>query len=442
MLEKLDHQKPLPEQPIEWVHDANRRAELANEWRHEDPLKHQHPSDYYRYVTERTDTAKKWRDELEHKIDRGNQVEKAKADWISLVKATEERFRQDSPKQGDFHESASSQLKPVYDALNDLSIPVLGGIHRLYGDKATSVHDALKTEAMGLVKREGPVQAVKQARESIVQILADALPSKGLAPELRWKMSEDWFSSSSLSRSFRSLDFALQDWVSELGLDKAPDKGREADLAEEVKTRCEELLEARKEFLKQVSGPESEWNNAALPLSISGGGMEVVAVSRQIAEQLWARFGASSFTKMASRIGELNFDRPESELKDTKLLFEKNRQNLRKTWNERMEAVEDALKNLDSGDWKELYQFNRVSHMGDWLSNWCEEIAKSSPDLQSLDTEIRLIAHDVPFLKECAREIGKLGDEYSGIGDFFDETLDSMVLVMQGQIAFQVKRNN
>lgn len=116
---------------------------------------------------------------------------------------------------------------------------------------------------------------------------------------------------------------------------------------------------------------------------------------------------------------------------------------LDQVWRERVDEVARALRRenpADDAPWVQVAQLNRMVQVGETLRLWCAESAQKRLDVGNLDKLVTLLAFDLRVLKDTAGGLRSLGEEYSGIGSFLDETIDGLTAVMERRISFHVKR--
>lgn len=436
LFERPDPHK-LPDHPMEWLHDASRRAELAEHWRREVPGERENARDYYRYVTDTSGAAERWRAEVETEIANASGAEARRRDWQETITQAEAALI-GRVGPGEFPESAR-EIKTIHGFLDDLPMPVVMGIGR-----AKPQYDALVLESRDLARRniEDPARLASLARDSIVNMLADAL-NPDLPPEERWDRSQDFFDRSpGLRNALENLKQSLGYWHSLLGSRPVPDHKDLTAAANQILEDSRHVMEARAAFLNEVSSSK-DWAGARAALAVGASAFEVAAAAKLVAEQLWARTGTPSFSKMASRIGEMPIPERAQDIEPTRRLFEVRMDKLDQVWRERVDEVARALRRenpADDAPWVQVAQLNRMVQVGETLRLWCAESAQKSLDVGNLDKLVTLLAFDLRVLKDTAGGLRSLGEEYSGIGSFLDETIDGLTAVMERRISFHVKR--
>jgi len=422
---------------MEWLHDASRRAELAEHWRREIPGERVDARDYYRYVTDTSGAAERWRADVEAEIAIQSRAETRRREWQAEI-AVAEAVLNNRPRPGEFPASAQ-ELRAIHGFLDDLQMPAVMGIERWRRE-----YDALALQSRDLARRniEHPDRLVSLARDSIINMLADAL-DPNLPAEERWDRSEDFFArSSGLRSALEELAWALADWHSLLETHPVPDHKDLSAAANRILEDSKHVMEARAEFLNEVTRSR-DWAGARDALTVGGAAFEIVAAARQVAEQLWARTGAPSFSKMASRIGEMPLTERAEDIEATRRLFEVRIGRLDRVWIERVDEVTNALRRADPADdapWQEIIHPVRMANVGETLRLWCAESLPERLDVGNLDKLVTLLAFDLKVLKDTARRLRNLAAEFSGIGSFLDETLDALTAVLERSISFHASR--
>jgi hypothetical protein len=435
---------PHPDRPAEWLHEANRRAELEERWRREELRAGRlgNPREFYRFAVERSDAAERWRANAERELSRADREITTRREWRDQIARIEQR-RAPEIVAGVFPASPDlRRLQAAYRESGNLQAVLVPDIAGQLGPGWQQTYQRLLSATANFARRNELPRLLDLAHSSVVTVLADALRVQDprLLAQDCWNQADTFYGASDLYRQINLLKARLEDWPTLLRSEYSPLPLLMADLADQIVAVSKSALAARTRLLRQISDPLSPWRHAHNALSIAGSGLEIITAARMVAEQLWARRGVSSYQKMASRLSEVIFDASPraAQWRDE---FLSNIKNLDTTWTDRIEEVRGSLRFVERNNnarWRQIWQPGRLDFVRHALENWCRAIPNN--DIAAMDGSINTLAFDLRVVREMAAELQTAG--YGASADLLKDVTDGLLQLLEQQIAFHVQRQS